>query len=105
MVPVIMYEMKDRWTDERMDGFATHVDQRFDAVDQRFDAVNQRFDGVDKRLDRVETDMRDLRGEMNSQFDRVNARLDGLQRTMLQISGGVIATLLAGFIGLIATQL
>jgi hypothetical protein len=98
MVPVIMYEMRDRWTDERMDGFATHVDQRFDAVDQR-------FDGVDKRLDRVETDMRDLRREMSGQFDRVNARLDGLQRTMLQISGGAIATLIAGFIGLAATQL
>ena len=43
---------------------------------------------------RLDADLRGIRGEMN-------ARFDALQRTMLQLGGGVIAAL----IGLIATQL
>jgi HAMP domain-containing protein len=43
----------------------------------------------------------DLRGEMNFRFEQVDARFDSLQRTMLQLGGGVIVAL----IGLIATQL
>jgi acyl carrier protein phosphodiesterase len=95
----IMYRVD--WTDKRMDDFAKGVDrrfdavdQRFDAVDQRFDAVDQRFDAIDQRFDRLERDVRDLRTE-------INARFDGLQRTLLVLSGGIIAAL----IGVIATQI
>jgi hypothetical protein len=59
----------------------------------------------DERLD-------DFRDEVTRRFDkvdaelhRVNDRLDGLHRTLLQIAGGTIATLIAGFAGVIATQL
>ncbi len=60
---------------------------------------------TDERLD-------DFRDEVNRRFDnvdaelhRVNDRLDDLHRTLLQIAGGTIATLIAGFAGVIATQL
>jgi DNA anti-recombination protein RmuC len=96
-----MYQMRDRWTDERMDDFAKHVDQRFDAVDQRFDAVDQRFeavdqrfDVVDQRFDRVEADLRELRKDLSAKFE-------GLQRTLLLGNLGIVAAL----IGVIATQL
>jgi hypothetical protein len=85
----IMYRMG--WTDERMDDFAKHVDQRFDAVAQRFDVVDQRFD-------RLEGDMRELRRD-------VNVRFESLQRTLLLTGGGIIATLIAGIISLLVTQL
>jgi DNA anti-recombination protein RmuC len=62
-----MYRMG--WTGERMDDFAKHTDQRFDAVDKRLDRLDDRF--------------------------------AALQRTLLLMSGGIIAAL----IGLIATQL
>jgi hypothetical protein len=75
-----MYNVRESWTDERLDDFAAHVDQRFDAVDRRFDAVDRRFDALDQRF-------------------------DALQRTLLQIGGGVVAALIAGFLGVIATQL
>ncbi|HEU4945132.1 MAG TPA: hypothetical protein VFT10_08220 [Solirubrobacterales bacterium] len=85
-----MYRMRERWTDERFDDFAKHVDQRFDAADQRFDAVERRMkDG----FDRVDADMRELRRDMTTKFD-------GLQRTLLLSNAAIIA----GLIGVIATQ-
>lgn len=61
------------WTDERMDEFARHTDQRFDAIDKRLDRLDDRF--------------------------------DGLQRTLLLTGGGIIATLIAGIISLVVTQM
>ena len=34
--------MRSTWTDSRLDDFAKHTDQRFDAVDRRFDAGRSR---------------------------------------------------------------
>ena len=42
---------------------------------------------------------------MNACFDAQDARIDGLQRTILQMGGGLIATFLIGFVSLVATQL
>jgi hypothetical protein len=53
----------------------------------RLDDLNERVGGG---FDRVDADLR-----------RLNGRFDDLQRTMLQVGGGVIAALIA----LIATQL
>jgi DNA anti-recombination protein RmuC len=66
-----MYRMG--WTDERMDDFAAHVGQRFNAVDKRLDRLEDRF--------------------------------DGLQRTLIVTGGGIIATLIAGFVSVLLTQL
>jgi hypothetical protein len=79
------------WTDERMDDFAAHTYRRFDGVDRRFDSIERRMEDGFKK---VNDDIGGLRAEMN-------ARFDGLQRTLLQLGGGVIVAL----IGLIATQL
>lgn len=75
--------MRESWTDERLDDFR--------------DEVSRRFDEVDRRFDKVDIEFRALRMEMNGRFD-------SLQRTLLQIAGGTIATLLAGFAGIIITQ-
>lgn len=86
-----MYRMRESWTDERMDDFAKHVDQRFDAVDRRFDDVGRRMkDG----FDRVDADMRELRKDLTTKFD-------GLQRTLFLGNIAIVAAL----IGVIATQL
>jgi hypothetical protein len=86
-----MYNMRESWTDERLDDFR--------------DEVNRRFDEVDRRFDKVDAEFRDLRLEMNDRFGRVEARFDSLQRTLLQIAAGTVATLIAGFAGIIVTQL
>lgn len=112
--------MRETWTDVRLDGFAAQVDKRFDEVDKRFDGVDRRFDILERRVDngfnRVDADLRALReetktefvavrSEMNSRFERVESRIDDLHRTLLQLGGGAIATLVVGFLGVIVTQL
>lgn len=76
--------MRESWTDARLDDFAAHTDKRFDSLERRME------DG----FNRVDTELKAL-----------DARFDALNRTLLQISGGVIATLIAGFFGVIVTQL
>jgi hypothetical protein len=56
-------------------------------TDERLDDLSRR---MDRGFDCVDADLRAL-----------NARFDALQRTMLQVGGGVIVAL----VGLIATQL
>lgn len=75
-----METVRESWTDARLSDFAAHTDRRFEALERR----------VDEGFRRVDADLRAL-----------NGRFDSLQRTMLQIGGGVIAAL----VGLIATQL
>ena len=67
------------------------------------DAMRQSW--TDARLD-------DFKAETVRRFDRIdaelqalNTRFDVLNRTLLQIGGGLIATLIAGFFGVIITQL
>ena len=79
-----MEAMRESCTDGRLDDLSRHVDQRFDQVGQRFD--------------RVDADLRELRTEMNVRFD-------ALQRTLIQVAGGILAAFGAALIGLIATQL
>ena len=89
-----MEAMRQSWTDDRLDDLSQRMDERFDHVEREMD---RRFGEVDKRFDRVATDIRDLRNKMNA-----------LQRTMLQVGGGLIAanlTLMAAVIGLMVTQL
>ncbi len=74
-----------------MDDFAAHT--------------YRRFDGVDKRFDAVDTDLRELRSEMNVKFNRVEERIDDVNRTMLRLGAGALVTFAVGFAGLIATQL
>jgi hypothetical protein len=89
-----MEAMRQSWTDERLDDFRGETARRFDAVDKRFDAVDKRFETVDRRFDAVEQ-------KMDAGFERLDCRIDALQRTLLQLGGGIIVALL----GLIATQL
>ncbi|MGH2974905.1 MAG: hypothetical protein ACRDLL_08585 [Solirubrobacterales bacterium] len=90
--------MREAWTDERLDDLRQSMGQGFGRVDSDIrdlrGEMSTRFDAVDVRF-------RDLRGEMNARFDRVDARFDALQRTLLQLGGGIVVAL----IGLIATQL
>jgi hypothetical protein len=60
---------------------------------------------TDERLDDLSSRVDNGFARVDAELRAVNARFDALQRTMLQIGGGVIAALVAGFAGVIATQL
>lgn len=63
-------------------------------MDWTDDRLQERFDSIDRRFDQVDQELRGL-----------GQRFDGLNRTLMQVGGGIIATLIAGIFGVIATQL
>jgi len=56
--------------------------------------TDSRLDDLNGRVKEIRDDVRDLRGEIGA-----------LKRTMIQIGGGLIGTLMIGMLGLIGTQL
>ncbi|HWO84500.1 MAG TPA: hypothetical protein VNM38_12030 [Solirubrobacterales bacterium] len=56
--------------------------------------TDSRLDDLNGRVGEIREDVRDVRREIGD-----------LKRTMIQIGGGVIGTLLVGILGLIGTQL
>jgi hypothetical protein len=63
-------------------------------TDSRLDDLNGRVGGIASEMRELRKDVRELRGEFGA-----------MQRTILQVGGGLIGTLLVGMLGLIATQL
>ena len=59
---------------------------------------------TDERLDDLARRMEDGFNRVDAELRAVNARLDALQRTMIQVAAAMMATFVAGFLGLIATQ-
>jgi hypothetical protein len=74
--------------------------------------TDSRLDDLNKRVGRIDDDVRALRGEMREfrvevreDIRELRTDLGGLQRTIIQVGGGLIGTLLVALLGLIATQL
>lgn len=63
-------------------------------TDYRLDDLNGRVGRIAEEMGELRQDVRDLRGEFGA-----------LQRTLVQVGGGLIGTLLVGMLGLIATQI
>jgi hypothetical protein len=63
-------------------------------TDSRLDDLNGRVGGIADEMKGLRKDVRDLRGEFGA-----------LQRTMMQVGGGLIGTLIVGMLGVIATQI
>ena len=79
--------------------------------------TDERLDDLSRSVDRVDADLRQLRTEMNGRFDalegrlgsrmdtvdaRLGARIDGVQRTLIQLGGATIVTVLATLATVIA---
>jgi hypothetical protein len=56
--------------------------------------TDSRLDDLNRRVGEVKLEVRELRGEIGS-----------LNRTIIQVGGGLIGTLVVGILGLLATQL
>jgi hypothetical protein len=112
-----MNAVREAWTDERIDDLAHRMDVGFDRVDRDlrevraemkagFDAVNARFDSMndsvnarfDSSNESVNARFDAMNESFNTRFDAMTARLETLQRTMLQVGGGLAAVILASTI-------
>jgi hypothetical protein len=82
-----MERARATWTDERLDDLAQRMDRGFERVDRELVGLSGRIDALSDRLD---------------------ARIDALQRTMIQVGGGLVAAMLATLatvlVAVIATQ-
>jgi uncharacterized protein YcaQ len=77
----IVDAMRDAWTDERLDD-----------LNQRVAEMGRR---MDNGFNQAHEDIRALRGDTKSEFIAVRAEIASLHRLMVQLTGGVIATIVA----------
>jgi hypothetical protein len=63
--------------------------------------TDSRLDDLNGRVGEISRGMQELRGDVRE----VRTELNALQRTIIQVGGGVIGTLVVGLLGLIATQI
>ncbi|HEY6550285.1 MAG TPA: hypothetical protein VIY71_03690 [Solirubrobacterales bacterium] len=97
-----MATVRESWTDERLDDLKESVGDLARRMDSGF---------AESRMD-IRQGAASIRKEMKEEFQAVDARfdamqgsIDALQRTIIQIGGGMAAAFCAALIGLIATQL
>ncbi|HET8862633.1 MAG TPA: hypothetical protein VFM94_05225 [Solirubrobacterales bacterium] len=101
-----MEAMRESWTDDRLDDLNGKVDAQHLEMRTEFRAIRGEMKDEFRAVrGEMKEEFRAVRGEIGAGFDRIDGRFDALQRTLLQIAGGTIATLIAGFAGIIATQL
>jgi predicted nucleic acid-binding Zn-ribbon protein len=99
-----MMAPREDWTDERLDDLKTHMDEGFREV--RAEVRQLRNDVVKVREETAEQ-----RTEVSSFEKRMDDKFEALNRTMqigFSVIGGtlaVIGAVLAGLLGLVATQL
>jgi predicted nucleic acid-binding Zn-ribbon protein len=125
-----MEAVRDVWTDERLDDLNHRVDEGFREMREEFRAI--RLESKTEFAS-VREEFRAIRGESKAEFASVRGEIGGvreeiggvreeiasvreeiggvrgeiaaLHRTMIQLFGGLMATLVIGFAGLITTQL
>jgi hypothetical protein len=90
-----MEAMRNAWTDERLDDLNHRVDRGFGEVSREFQAL---------RLE-MRTEFTAVRSEMRSEIGSVRSEMAAMNRTLVQVSIGALATLVIGFGGTIATVL
>jgi uncharacterized protein YPO0396 len=75
-------------------------------TDQRLDDLNTRVESIDRRMETGFAEMREefraVRGEMQSEFQAVRNELGAVNRNLIQLTWGLIGTMLVGFLGTIA---
>jgi hypothetical protein len=119
-----MEAMRQSWTDDRLDDLSHRMDKRFDQVEGEMKAGFERVDGEIKtlgkelrgeiagsesrlhaRLDRDYIRIREEIAKVHNDTHQMNAEMHAFQRTILQVGGGMIATLVVTLAGLLVTSI
>jgi hypothetical protein len=93
-----METVRESWTDERLDDLKESVNDLARRMDAGF--AESRLEGAS-----IRKEMKEGFQATDARFNSIDARFDALQRTIIQIGGGMAAAFVAALIGLIATQL
>jgi hypothetical protein len=67
-------------------------------TDERLDDLNQR---VDNGFDEMRGEFRAFRAEMKSEFQAVRTEIGAVNRSLMQLTWGLIGAMLIGFLGTI----
>jgi hypothetical protein len=67
-------------------------------TDERLDDLNQK---VDSGFNEMRTEFRAMRAEVNGEFQGVRGEIAQLNRHLMQLTWGLIGTMLVGFLGTI----
>ncbi|MGN6588210.1 MAG: hypothetical protein ACTHKT_12200 [Solirubrobacterales bacterium] len=74
-------------------------------TDERLDDLNKKVDNLDRRMEagfaEVREEFRAVRSEMQIEFQGVQAEIATLNHNLMQLTWGLIGTMLVGFLGTI----
>jgi phage host-nuclease inhibitor protein Gam len=94
------------WTDNRLDDLNGKVDHLRTEMKSEIKDLRSDFNGkIDDLRTEMKSEIKGLRSDIWGLRAETTSRFDSFQRTMILLFGGMTATLAAGFLGLIATQL
>ncbi len=85
------------WTDDKIDALATKVDEGFSKADVEFARIDERFKRTDERFDKIDATLVRMEAKFDAKFDAIN-------RTAIQLFGGMIGTLVIALVTVIATH-
>lgn len=97
-----METLRESWTDERLDDLKEGVNDLGHRMDAGFAEGRTELRHEAALIGR---ETREGFQTVDVRFDSMQGSIDALQRTILQIGGGIAAAFCAALIGLIATQL
>ena len=97
-----METVRESWTDERLDDLKGDVSDLGCRMDAGF--AESRME-LRHEAASIRKEMKDGFQAVDVRFNSIDARFDALQRTIIQVGGGMAAAFFAALIGLIATQL
>jgi hypothetical protein len=84
--------MREAWTDERLDDLNERVTELGRRMDDGFNRIHEDIRLLDAKID---SKVDGLRLESKSEFAAVRSELASLHRLMVQLTGGVIFTIVA----------
>jgi hypothetical protein len=99
---------RETWTDERLDDLNKKVDDGFNDMHMEFRALRGETRGEFQAVRaEMKGEFQAVRAEMNGGFQGLRNEIATLNRNLMQLTWGLIGTMLVGFLGTIvaiATQ-
>lgn len=91
---------REAWTDERLDHLNHNVDEGFIEMRGEFKAVRGE---MREEFSVVRSEMRNEFQAMRTEMGEVRSEVNALARVIMQLTWGLIGTMLVGFLGVMAT--